>query len=195
MQKVLGNLEKGLLLVISAPAGTGKTTLTNMLVDEFPCVVQSISFTTREPREGEVPGVHYNYITKHEFAERIERGDFLEYAQIYGNFYGTSREWVEKQQNAGKHVMLVIDTQGATQVKAKTQAKLVFVKPPSFEDLRLRLTMRKTESSRMIEKRLEWAKHELEAEKHYDYLIINDDLDIAYQALRSILIAEEHRIV
>ena len=113
MNQVLGNISKGLIFVVSAPAGTGKTTLTQMLVDEFPCVIESISFTTRKIRGDEVQGVHYNFISKEEFEEKIADGDFLEYAEIYGEYYGTSRSWVESKRNEGKHVVLVIDTQGA----------------------------------------------------------------------------------
>lgn len=192
-KQLLGNLKKGLLFVISAPAGTGKTTLTHMLVEEFPCVIQSISFTTRAPREGEIDGLHYNFLTKKEFGKRIEKNEFLEYAEIYGDFYGTSANWVEHQRAEGKHVILVIDTQGALLIKDKCAATLIFIMPPSLDELRQRLMLRKTESSNMIEKRLEWARHEIEAEKNYDFTIFNDELDTAYQVLRSIFISEEHR--
>jgi guanylate kinase len=190
---LLGNLKKGLLFVISAPAETGKTTLASMLAEEFSCVVQSISFTTRMPREGEINGVHYNFLTMKEFEKRIATNEFLEYAQIYGDYYGTSANWVEQQCSQGKHVMLVIDTQGALLIKDKRAATLIFIMPPSLDELRQRLMMRKTESSNVIEKRLEWAKHELEVGKVYDFIIVNDELSVAYQVLRSILISEEHR--
>ena len=190
--KLLGNLKKGLLFVISAPAGTGKTTLASMMMDEFPCVIQSISMTTRKPRDGEIPGVHYHFITKQEFEARIAKHEFLEYAQIYGDYYGTSIKWVEEQRNNGKHVMLVIDTQGAMQVRQQTQAVLIFIMPPSLDELRQRLTMRKTETDAMIACRLNWAKHEVDASKGYDYLIVNEDLEVAYQVLKSIFVAVEH---
>ena len=192
--KLLGNLDKGLLFVMSAPAGTGKTTLTQMLVDEFPCIVQSVSYTTRQPRNGEKEGYHYSYLSEQEFKKCIERDEFLEYAQIYDNYYGTSKEWVQNKLEQGMHVILVIDTQGAMQVRKKCHAPLIFIKPPSLQELRQRLTIRQTESIDTIEKRLNWAKHELEAEKEYDYVIVNDNLEIAYQVLRSILIAEEHKV-
>lgn len=186
--------KEGLLFVVSAPAGTGKTTLVQMLVNEFPAIVQSVSFTTRPPREGEIEGKNYHFVTESEFEEKISASDFLEYVKLYGYYYGTSREWILSQQKKGKHVMLVIDTQGALQLKNRLSAAFIFIAPPSLEVLRERLSNRKTESLEMVEKRWKWAKTEMQAVRHYDYLIINDDLQIAYQILRSIIIAETHRV-
>jgi guanylate kinase len=191
---LLGNFSRGQLFILSAPAGTGKTTLVQLLTRDFACVVASISYTTREPRPGEVDGIHYYFISKDEFLKRVEIGEFLEYVELYGDYYGTSKIWVDNQLEQGKHVILVIDTQGAALLKNKIQATTIFVAPPSMEELERRLTLRQTESQEVIEKRLEWAKKEIQAQKKYDYLIVNDDLSNAYQALRSILIAEEHRI-
>lgn len=193
--KALGNLEHGLIFIVSAPAGTGKTTLVQRLVAEFPCVVTSVSCTTRKPRPGEINGVHYHFVTVQEFEKKIAENDFLEYAKLYGNYYGTSRSWVQEKQNQGKHVMLVIDTQGALQLLGKIGAKFIFIAPPSLDELRSRLINRQTETPEVIEERLAWAKKEMEAGRFYDYRIVNDDLDTAYDVLRSILIAEEHRIV
>ncbi len=192
--RLLGNLKRGLLFILSAPAGTGKTTLVEMLCDEFPCVVASVSCTTRLPRQGEKDGQHYQFLSLQEFERRIARDEFLEYVQLYGDYYGTCRLWVEAQLAHGKHVMLVIDTQGAKLLKGKLPLVTIFVAPPSLEELAKRLTQRRTESSENIDKRLQWAKHELDARGAYDYGIVNDDLATAYQALRSILIAEEHRV-
>lgn len=194
-KKLLGNLKKGLVFIVSAPAGTGKTTLVQMLLEEFHTVVRSISFTTRLPREGEIEGRDYHFLTESEFKAKIASGDFLEYAQLYGYYYGTSREWVLNQQEKGNHVILNIDTQGALQLKEKLKATFIFIKPPSLRELKNRLTHRKTETAEAIEQRLEWARKEMEAAKEYDYNIINDDLQTAYQILRSILIAEECRVV
>lgn len=191
---LLGNLDRGLLFILSAPAGTGKTTLVQLLTRDFPCVVASISYTTRQPRPGEVNGIHYNFITREEFLKRIQAGEFLEHVELYGDFYGTSRLWVEDQLAQRKHVILVIDTQGAELLKDKIPAVTIFIAPPSVEELERRLRLRQTESDDVIEKRLFWAKKEMEAQNNYEYLIVNDDLSSAYQALRSILIAEEHRI-
>ena len=194
-QKLLGNLEKGLCFVLSAPAGTGKTTLVRMLSQEFPGIVESVSCTTRPMRPGEVEGKDYHFLSKQEFEEKIGQGDFLEYAEVFGYYYGTSRAYVLKQQEMGHHVFLVIDTQGAMQLKKKQfPAYFVFVSPPSPEELRKRLLKRKTESIEVIEKRLSWAKAEIDMVSNYDYHIVNDNLNLAYAILRSIVIAEEHRV-
>lgn len=193
-EKLLGNLETGLVFVVSAPAGTGKTTLVNMLIKEFPNVVVSISYTTRKCRPEEVPGVHYHFVSEEEFKRKIANNDFLEYVQLYGHYYGTAYHTVLEQQQKKKHVILVIDTQGALLLKGKFPAVFIFLQPPSLEKLRQRLTQRRTESAAVIEERLEWAKHEMEAAHKYDYCIVNEDLAIAYQVLRSVLIAEEHRV-
>jgi guanylate kinase len=193
-EKLLGNLPKGLIFVLSAPAGTGKTTLVKMLQEEFDCVTESISCTTRLPRAGEIPNKDYRFLTLKEFEEKKEAGDFLEYAEVFGHYYGTSKDYVLSEQDKGKHVILVIDTQGALKLKGKIPATFIFLKPPSLEELKTRLLKRRTESSKVIEERLAWAKEELERVKHYDYCIINDNLDTAYQVLRSILIAEERRV-
>ncbi len=192
-QHVIGNLPKGLLFVVSAPAGTGKTTLVRRLTKEFPSVIESISFTTRSTRTGEIDGKDYHFISKEEFDKRIKKDDFLEYAEVFGHYYGTSRSFVEEKLSSGKHVILVIDTQGALHIQKKLEAVLIFLHPPSPEEQRTRLHKRSTETPESIEKRLAWAKHELKAGEKYDYQIINDDLDVAYEILKSILIAEEHK--
>lgn len=194
MESLLGHETKKQIFVVSAPAGTGKTTLVNKLIEEFPGIIASISYTTRQPRPGEIEGVHYNFISDAAFQAKIAASDFLEYVQLYGTYYGTSRQWIADQQNQGKHIVLVIDTQGALKLKGHLPATFVFIKPPSQEVLRTRLMKRQTESLEMVEKRLEWARQELEAAQQYDYQIINDDLAIAYQILRSIVIAECHRV-
>ncbi len=192
--QLLGNLKKGLIFIVSAPAGTGKTTLVEKVLEEFPSVVQSVSFTTRSPRLGEVDGINYHFVTEEDFKQKISEGEFLEHVKLYGDYYGTSKKWVENQQNLGKHVILVIDTQGGLKVREMISATLIFLKPPSFEELKARLLKRKTESMEKIEQRLLWAKKEIEEGRYYDYQIVNDDLSLAYQVLKSILIAEEHHI-
>lgn len=194
MHKLLGNLETGLTFVVSAPAGTGKTTLVQMLVNEFPCVVESISYTTRPMRSGEIQDVHYHFVSKEEFERKIVDNDLLEYVELYGYYYGTGYKRLIDLLNQGKHVILVIDTQGALKLKGKFPATFIFLAPPSTEALRERLMGRKTEDAAVIEQRLTWAQKELEDMREYDYCIVNDDLTIAYQVLRSILIAEEHRV-
>lgn len=194
-KKLLGNTPHGLIFIISAPAGTGKTTLVNMLTKEFPSIVRSISCTTRSPRPGEHEGIDYFFLSKAAFKAKIDQGDFLEHAQVFGDDYGTSHEFVKSQQAHGKHVVLVIDTQGALQLKKKLKdAIFIFISPPSLAELKERMNKRKTETPQMIEERLAWARHELEMVHHYDYHIINDHLETAYIVLKSIFIAEEHKV-
>ena len=195
MYKTLGNLKKGLIFVLSAPAGTGKTTLAQMLCKEFSCVVESISYTTRKMREGEKEGEHYHFISEKEFEKRKSAGDFLESASFLGNHYGTSRSQVEEYLKKGKHVILVIDTQGAEELRGKVEATSIFISPPSLDELKLRLLRRRTETPEAIAKRLEWATEEMKRKSAYDYHIVNDNLEVAYAVLRSILIAEEHKII
>ena len=196
MTKLLGNLSEGIVFIISAPAGTGKTTLVRMLSEDFPCVVESVSCTTRPPRPGEVEGVDYHFLSKEIFQKQITHGDFLEFAEVFGYHYGTSRAYVQKQQQSGKHVFLVIDTQGAMKLRGENYpAVYIFLSPPSMEALEERLKKRKTESPEVIKNRLSWAQKEMAMIKHYDYHIVNDSLELAYQVLRSIVIAEEHRVM
>lgn len=186
--------KKGKLFILSAPAGTGKTTLIEKITKEFPHIKQSISFTTRKSRGEEIDGVHYFFISKDEFEKKIQENEFLEYIELYGNYYGTSKKWVEEELEKGHHVVLVIDTQGALSLRNKVRSTYIFVSPPSLETLKERLVQRQTETLEVIEKRLSCAEREIEQGKEYDYKIINDKLDDAYLALKSIFIAEEHRI-
>jgi guanylate kinase len=191
----LGNRPHGLIFIISAPSGTGKTTLVNMLTKEFPSIVRSISCTTRAPRPSEQEGIDYFFLSKAAFKAKIDQGDFLEHAQVFGDDYGTSQEFVKSQLARGKHVVLVIDTQGALQLKKKLkEAIFIFISPPSLIELKERMSKRKTETPQLMEERLAWARHELEMVQHYDYHIINDHLETAYTVLKSIFIAEEHKV-
>lgn len=193
-QKILGNLKKGLLFILSAPAGTGKTTLTRMLTKEFDGIVESISYTTRKPRKDEKEGIDYFYITESEFQNKIKNNELLEYAKIYDYYYGTSKQFVEKQLNEGKHVVLVIDTQGCLNLKNKVDAIRIFLSPPSIEELKNRMSIRKDESDKEVQIRLSWAKEEMNKIENYDYNITNIDLKTSYEILRSIFISEEHRV-
>ncbi|MDR2539149.1 MAG: guanylate kinase [Chlamydiales bacterium] len=194
-QPVLSNCLKGFVFVLSAPAGTGKTTLVRMLSNEFDSVVESISYTTRPPRSNEIDGKDYFFISEKKFESKIKKGDFLEYAKVFGYNYGTSCEYVHSQQERGKHVFLVIDTQGAIQLKEKNFVAIyIFLSPPSLEVLESRLLSRKTENKKTLARRLSWAEKELKKINYYDYHIVNDSLEHAYTILRSIIVAEEHRV-
>jgi guanylate kinase len=192
---LLGNTVEGFVFILSAPAGTGKTTLARMLTDEFDCIVESISWTTRPMRPGEIEGKDYYFIDKKKFEDKVRHGEFLEYVEVFGYYYGTARADLLIEQKRGKHVFLVIDTQGAMKLKVERfPAIFIFVYPPSLEELRVRLEKRKTDSEKSIEKRLLWAKEEIALARHYDYCFVNDDLSNAYAILRSIVIAEEYRV-
>ncbi|MFT4554110.1 MAG: guanylate kinase [Chlamydiales bacterium] len=193
-KRVLGQRKSGLFFVISAPAGTGKTTLVDKLLNEFSCIKRSVTCTTRKAREGEVDGEHYHFISQEEFDKMAEEGAFLEYVSLFEHSYGTPKEWILDQENQGNHVVLVIDTQGAMKLKGKLDATFIFISPPSIEELRTRMLNRRTESPESIERRLNEAERELSMLKLYDYNVINDDLDIAYEVLRSIFVAEEHKV-
>ncbi|MCB1149376.1 MAG: guanylate kinase [Chlamydiia bacterium] len=191
--KLVGNAKRGKLFVLSAPAGTGKTTLVKMLTGEFNSVLQSISYTSRKPRPGETDGVDYNFVDKEQFNERLGENAFLEHAQVYEDFYGTDKRWVEEKLGEGKHVFLVIDTQGALTVMQKVPCVSIFVFPPSLEELHQRLEHRGTESDAALAQRLEWSRREITKAPYYQYHILNDDLSVAYEVLRSIVIAEDHK--
>ncbi len=187
--------KRGLLFVVSAPAGTGKTTLVNRLLAHHPEYARSVTCTTRPPRPGERHNHDYQFLSFKEFQRKRDRGDFLEFASIFGYYYGTSKQDVIRQEKTGKDVFLVIDTQGAMELKKKgIPAVFIFISPPSFEALKSRLEMRKTEDAGMIKKRLSWAKKEMKMIENYDYHIVNDDLQEAYRVLKSIIDAEKHRI-
>jgi guanylate kinase len=189
--KILSNVKKGKAFVVSAPAGTGKTTLVNRLIDELPHVERSISFTTRKPRKGEQEGIDYHFISYQEFEHKIKKTHFIEYAEVFGNFYGTEKKTVETLLNKGIDVVLVIDTQGALELKPFFDAVYIFVNPPSLEELERRLKGRETDSIEDVKTRLSWAEKEMSQAHHYDYNITNCDLEKAYQALKSIFIAEQ----
>lgn len=191
---LLGNVKKGLLFVISAPAGTGKTTLVRMLTQEFSSIIESISYTTRQPRPNENSDRDYHFINQSQFETMLSQNEFLEHASVFGEYYGTSRKDVQNLREKGQHVVLIIDTQGAFYLMKKIEAVFIFLSPPSIEELKKRLQSRKADTLEAIEKRLSWAKRELEAAPHYDYHVVNQDLAVAYEILRSIFIAETHRI-
>jgi len=190
-----GKKGKGILFVISSTSGGGKTTLVRRLLKCLPDLALSVSHTTREPREGEVDGSDYYFIDKDEFIKIIESGGFLEWAEVYGEYYGTSRLAVENITEQGRDVLLDIDVQGGRQIRDRVlEAVLIFIIPPERDELIRRLRKRGTESPSQLEKRLSAAREELALMPFYDYAIRNDDLEEAVEALRSIIIAERCRI-
>ena len=187
--------EKGKLIVISGPSGSGKSTVVNRAIQGREDMCFSTSVTTRSPRPGEVDGKDYFFIDPQRFQEMVERDELLEHAQYVAHSYGTPRAFVEQKLNEGMNVILDIEVQGARQVREKMQnAVLIFIIPPSLEELRRRLVNRGTDAADVIEARLQRAAEELKEADLYDYLIINDDLDTAAREFTSILTAEHCRV-
>jgi guanylate kinase len=185
----------GFLLVISAPSGCGKTTILRQVMAEMPGVTFSVSHTTRAPREGEVDGKDYFFVSRKEF-ERIrdgKPGGFLEWAEVHGNYYGTGNEQVVRQLESGQDVVLDIDVQGAQQVMENGDPVTVFIAPPNLEELTRRLRGRGTDSEETIRLRLSNAEQEMALSGRYDYLIVNDRLEEAVGSLQAIIMAERLR--
>jgi len=181
--------------VVSAPSGAGKTTLCWKLCDSLAWIKHSISYTTRSPRPGETNGVHYTFTDEDEFRSMITEGELVEWAEVHGNFYGTSKKMIEDMTGAGFDVILDIDVQGARQIKEHfPDSVLIFVLPPSMEALKERLAGRKTDSEDVIKMRLQNAIGEIKEYKNYDYVIVNDSLDTALKEISSIVIAERAKI-
>lgn len=185
----------GTLYVFSAPSGAGKTTLVKALLEQTDAIGVSVSHTTRDSREGEINGKDYNFVSQDEFKTLIEKSAFLEHAQVFDNFYGTSQIWVEQELAAGRDVILEIDWQGAEQIRQQMPEMVsIFILPPSREELLKRLTGRGTDSQEIIDRRMQDAVSEMSHYGDFDYLIINDDFDIALQELRSVVLARRQRI-
>ena len=184
----------GQLFVVSAPSGTGKTTVVERLVQVVPDLTMSRSYTSRRARAGERDGVDYNFVSRATFEAMVARGEFLEYADVFGNLYGTGRADAERLMASGKDVVLVIDVQGAGQVRsAGIPLVTVFVLPPSFEVLEQRLRGRGKDSDEAIRRRLDTARAEVAGYEDYDYVVVNDDLEACVTAMRSIILAERVR--
>lgn len=187
--------ERGLLIVISGPSGAGKGTICSELRKEMPNLVYSVSMTTRDPRVGEKEGINYFFRTKEQFEELLAQGDFLEYAKVYDNYYGTPKAHVMELLDEGKHVILEIDIQGAMQVKdAFSDGVFIYIVPPSLSVLSNRLNGRGTDAQDVINKRLSLASSELALAHRYDYIVVNDILDEAVEKVASILRAEACKI-
>jgi guanylate kinase len=192
MSDSLGN--PGSLFVIVAPSGAGKTSLVRALLERDPSIGLSVSFTTRAPRHGEIDGVHYHFIDLEEFFRRREAGDFLEWAQVHGNYYATSRPWIEATTRGGRDLILEIDCQGAAQVQRLfPEAIGIFIAPPSLSELERRLRARAQDSDAVIAGRMSAAKAELAEAEKFEYVIINQDFATAVEQLNAIVRAARLR--
>ena len=188
------NKPKGLLLVVSGPSGAGKGTICGLLRKALPDLAYSVSVTTRAPREGEVDGKDYFFKTVSQVKDMIFRGELLEYAQVYGNYYGTPKPYVMGLLNEGRDVLLEIDVQGALQIKKVfPDGVFVFVVPPTLSELRARIYNRGKDTEEVIEKRLKEATHELRYASKYDYIIVNDIAEKAAGRVLTLLEAERYR--
>ena len=184
----------GMLLIISGPSGTGKGTLVKKLMDSDPSFRFSCSVTTRKPRDNEIEGVHYHFVTEEAFDRLVSENAFLEHATVHGHRYGTLRAPVERLMAEGFNVLLDIDPQGAITVMQNADDYVsVFILPPSFEDLRVRLHTRNTDDPVEIERRLKNARGEVQKSDRYQYAVVNDNLELAFAQLQSIASAEKHR--
>jgi len=187
--------DRGLLFIVSAPSGTGKTTLVERLVQLIPNLCLSRSYTSREARPGEQDGVDYNFISRPRFEEMAHTGEFLEWADVFGNYYGTCASDTERCLAAGSDIVLVIDVQGARQVRSRGIESIgIFVLPSSPEVLEQRLRGRSKDSEAAIQKRLEVARREVGEFAAYEYVVVNDELDAAVERLRGIVLAERARV-
>lgn len=192
--RLLGQTRKGMLIIVSGPSGTGKGTLCERLLAWDPNIVFSISATTRAPRDNEKEGVHYSFITEEEFDQLLQTGNLLEHATVHDHRYGTPRPPVEAALEKGLDVLLDVDSQGAMSVmKQMPHCVSIFIMPPSFDSLRLRLRTRNTDDADEIAKRLRNARAEIARYVHYDYALINDDLESAFKRLLCIIAAERMR--
>jgi guanylate kinase len=182
------------VFIISAPSGSGKSTLVARLLASNPSLRFSVSYTTRKPRGNEKPGESYVYITREEFLRRIDRGEFLEYADVFGNYYGTHREVLEQAQAEGKDLILDIDVKGARQLKERIpEAVTIFILPPSRDILEQRLRARSEDAESVIERRLQEAAEELRNYRQYDYVLVNHQVEESTSTLAAIVRAERNR--
>jgi guanylate kinase len=180
----------GNIFVLSAPSGAGKSTLAKRLVQQVKGLIFSVSFTTRPPREGERDGLDYFFVDDATFSRMVDQGGFVEWVEVYGHRYGTGKDWIQDNLQTGVDILLDIETVGARNVHREIpEAIMIFLLPPDANALSLRLRGRGKDSEAQIRIRLQYARHEMEAFSHYDYLIVNDDLESAYRHLESIILA------
>jgi guanylate kinase len=185
---------EGVLFVISAPSGAGKTTLCKEIIDIFPNLRHSVSYTTRTPRPGEVHGRDYFFVGQDEFSRMVSAGEFAEWAEVHGNHYGTSLSTLKQCRSQGIDLILDIDCQGAQQLKGRFDGGVyIFILPPSIAELRRRLDGRSSDSEEVIERRINNAAAEIKESRWYDYIIVNDKFSLAAEQLKSVLVAEQCR--
>lgn len=185
---------RGLLFVVSAPSGAGKTTICKQVVSDVPDLWYSISYTTRTPRPGEQDGREYRFVDEATFQQMVQRHEFAEWAHVHGNLYGTPRSTLTEKMDGGVDVLLEIDDQGAKQIKKKfSDAVFIYILPPSLEDLETRLTQRAGDAPDEIQRRLQRAREEVWSYREYYYIVKNDDLKQACKVLESIILAERHK--
>ena len=183
--------KKGALFVVTGPSGSGKTTLVKHALSTIPSIEFSVSATTRPIRHNEQDGIDYHFLSKEQFQSKIDNGDFLEWAEVYGNYYGTLKKPVEDALQNGLSILLDIDIKGAQQVKRNAQScSSIFILPPSFEALELRLRSRNTDTEEIIQRRMDESKIQLRGCVHFDYLVMNDNLDCAHTCFQGILLGE-----
>ena len=185
----------GIIFIVSAPSGAGKTTLTRRVLRVYPEMHLSVSFTTRAPRDGEISGRDYHFVSEKRFRRMLDAGGFAEWAEVHGNLYGTPRRVLETQLRRGTDVLLDIDVQGASQIKRHfLSAVAIFVLPPSLDELRRRLAGRGTDARKTIEQRWRRARHEIQEIQGYDYFIVNRDVKDAVKRLAAIIAAERLKV-
>ncbi len=188
IKKIKMNKTKGQLFVIAAASGVGKTTLVNEILHRINDISLSVSHTSRPRRSKEIDGVHYNFVKKEEFEQMIAHGDFIEHANVYDNFYGTSKKWLEKVLNSGQDIILELDWQGNLQIRnLYPEAVSIFILPPSLDDLRKRLESRAEDKKDIIEKRLHQACQDISHYVDFDYLVVNDDFERAVADIEAVI--------
>ncbi|MGL4761466.1 MAG: guanylate kinase [Sarcina sp.] len=186
---------RGVLIVISGPSGAGKGTICKALLEKHKEISLSVSATTRNPRAGEVDGINYHFLPKGDFVRRVEENDFLEYAEVYGNYYGTPKSNVEKILDSGRDVILEIDIQGALKVKEQSnEGVFIFILPPSMEELKQRIINRGSETPESLMTRFKSAYKEINYVSKYNYAVVNDTVDKAVEKIEGILLAEKCRV-
>lgn len=184
--------QKGILLVVSGPSGAGKGTICDALLKKYPNLRYSVSVTTRAPREGEVNGKDYIFVSQEEFMEMINNNELLEYAIVYDNYYGTPKKYVEEELEKGLDILLEIEMDGAQQIRKKfSDGVLVFIMPPSLSELYARIKKRDKDTEKIIEKRMLCASDEIKRAVDYDYIVLNQELDLAVEQTHKIILVEK----